>query len=941
MIPRSSESTVIGPRAFALGFAAFLAAVLVFSSSAPASALGRIQGKIVATDTGEPIGYADLRLVPADTTMKPVGGLTNGDGTFLLQAPAGRYDLQVRALSYASKRIQGIVVSEGQLMQLSATLSPEAIQQEEIVVEGTAIRNTEAALLAARKKAPSVGDAVSSEQMRRAPDRNAGEVLRRVTGLSVSDGKYVFVRGLGERYSSTEVDGVRIASPEQNKRVVPMDLFPAALLDNIVVQKTYTADRSGEFGGGDVQVQTKDFPGRRLWSFSISQGYEAGSTFKDRLTYASTNADIWGYGSSSRAIPGIVTAIAGNRPLTEGNGLGFPTATLQAIEKQFANVWTPNGTRTMPNGSYSLTYGDQFQILGRPLGLVQSWSFSRSFDQRDETFRLPTTTAGQTLVLKNDYKIQRFTESAQLGGNALLSYRLSPGHQLHLRGFYTNGADDEVRKYGGLDNSNGDPFYVRSTRLMYVQRDVLSGAIEGQHDFPKVLNSKFEWRLTRSNARRQQPDRRESTYQRIPIDPSDPNSGYWGLVVGRREYGDLKDVNRGTALKGTLPYRLGVLGNGKVTLGYDQQSKDRGNYYRRFDFIPKQFGSDAPPESVFDKVNEATLAQDNYKASQSVQALFMSVDVPMGSRLRGNFGVRREKGEQDVVSHDLFSPWIVTSEGKLDNIDWLGGANLNWSAMDAVNVRAAASRTLSRPDLDELSPRPTLDYLGDYQRLGNPNLRRALIENYDLRIEAFPSASEVLAAGAFMKRLDGPIENTVRGASSGFVLIPENSASGRNSGVEFELRSSLGRLSPALKSLSINTNLSFISSKVKLKDSPTKIGSQEHPLQGQADHEFNATLTYLSPGAGLEASVLVSVVGRRLVTLSNDAQGIPDHYDPGNTSLDATLGFGLFKSGRLRLAGSNLINQRVRELIGTFESRAYTTSRSFSLAYSYGSGATR
>ena len=133
--------------------------------------------------------------------------------------------------------------------------------------------------------------------MRRAPDKNAGEVLRRVTGLSVTDGKYVFVRGLGERYSSTEVDGVRIASPEQNKRVVPMDLFPAALLDNIVVQKTYTADRSGEFGGGDVQVSTKDFPGKRVWAFSVSQGFEPGLTFHDRLSYASTSADIWGFGS--------------------------------------------------------------------------------------------------------------------------------------------------------------------------------------------------------------------------------------------------------------------------------------------------------------------------------------------------------------------------------------------------------------------------------------------------------------------------------------------------------------------------------------------------------------------------------------------------------------------------------------------------------------------
>jgi len=916
-----------------LAWALALLAGLAPVSPSPAAVLGRVQGRIVATDTGEPIGYADLQLVPADTTMRRVGGLTNSDGSFLLQALAGRYALLVRAMSYSRKRVEDIVIGDGQLLPFSTTLSPEAIQQQEIVVEATAKKNTEASMLATRKKAVALGDAVSSEQMRRSPDKDAGEVLRRVTGLSVSDGKYVFVRGLGERYSSTEVDGVRIASPEQNKRVVPMDLFPAALLENIVVQKTYTADRSGEFGGGDVQVRTKDFPGKRLWSFSISQGIESGSTFKDRLTYASAGADAWGFGSGSRQIPSIVNQIAGDRPLTEGGGLGFPASTLRGVEKEFTNAWTPNGTRTLPDGSYSATFGDQYQMFGRPLGFVQALSFSRTFHQRDEVHREFKNAAGD---ISNDYQVVRFTESAELGGNAALSYRLSPGSNLHLRGFYTNSADDEVRRYEGLD-SYGDPLYRRSTRLLYVQRDVLSGSLEGQHDIPAFLNSDLDWRFTRSNARRQQPDRRETMYIRVPTDEADPGSGYWGLGVGRREYGDLKDDNWGTTLKTTIPYRLAGLGSGKVAVGYDRQTKDRGNYYRRFDFIPGQYGSDAAPESVYDKVSEATLAVDNYRATQKVQSLFVSADVPVGRHLRGNLGVRHEEGEQDVVSHDLFDPSRVTSEGKLVNTDWLAGANLTWSVAEAVNVRAAASRTLSRPDLDELSPSPSLDYVGGYQRLGNPQLKRAIMENYDLRVEAFPTMSEVFAAGVFLKDLHDPIENTVRGASSGFVLIPENSGSGRNVGVEFELRAGLGRLTPVLKSLSINSNVSFISSKVTLKDAPTKIGSQEHPLQGQADRLVNVSLTYQSPRAGLEASVLVSAVGRRLVTLSNAEQGIPDHYDPGITTLDATIGFAPFKGGRLKFAAGNLLDQRTRELVGSLEANTYRTGRSFSLAFSFGS----
>jgi hypothetical protein len=911
--------------------ALLVSAAVTLPVSGHAAATARIQGKVVASDTGEPIGYADLLLVPADTTRAKVGGLSNADGTFLLEAPPGVYALRVRAISYAGKRIEGVVLDEGKLFSLNPTLVPEAIQQQEIVVEAKAKTNTEASQLAARKKAQSVGDAVSAEQMRRAPDKTAGDVLRRVTGLSVSDGRYVFVRGLGERYSSTEVDGVRIASPEPNKRVVPMDLFPAALLDNINVQKTYTADRAGEFGGGDVQVKTRDFPGARMWAFSLSQGYAPGVTGGTRQTYTSPDADRWGFGASGRAIPDIVNQIAGDRPLSEGSGLGFPASTLQEVEKSFDNVWTPFGSRTLPNGRYTATYGDQIQLFSRPFGIVGAASMSRSFDHRSEIQREFKNAQGD---LQNDYQVERYTESAQLGANAALSYRFSPGHQAHLRGFLSNSADDEVRSYEGAD-TYGDLLYRRSTRLLYVQRSILSGSLEGQDDFANLGNAGLSWRLTRSGARRQQPDRRESMYIRVPIDETNP--GYWGLATGRREYGDLKDNGWGGSLKASFPYQSERMGNGKLMLGFDRDSKRRENYYRRFDFIPGQYGSDALPESVYNKVNEATLAVDNYSAHQKVEAIYVSVDMPFGRQVRSNFGIRRERGKQDVSSHDLFDPSIVTSEGHLDNADWLSGANVTWSLSQAINLRGAASRTLTRPDLDELSPSPTLDYVGGLQRLGNPRLQRGTLESYDLRLEGFPSGTEVLAVGGFYKAMQDPIEYTVRGATSGFVLVPDNSARGHNLGVEIELRASLGRLTRHLDRLSLNSNVSFISSEVTLKDAPTKIGSQQHPLQGQADHIVNAALTYQTPGSRIESSLLLSVVGRRLVTLSNAAQGIPDHYDPGFASLDFTFVLVPFPGSRLRFEGSNLLDREIQELVGPNVARSYHDGRTYSIGFSWGS----
>ncbi len=916
-------------------FLALVVFVTLACTPVSSAALARLQGRILTAGSSEPVGFADVLLVPDDTTMKRVGGLTNADGTFLLMAPAGRYTLQVRAMSYAHQRLEGLVLADGDLPPLQIALEPEAIPQQEIVVEATAKQNTEASMLAARRKSETVGDAVSAEQMKRAPDKNASDVLKRVTGLSVADNRYVYVRGMGERYNSTEVDGVRVVSPEQNKRVVPMDLFPAALLDNIVVQKAWSADRSGEFSGGDVQVSLKEFPGKRAWSFSFSQGLTQGTTFKDRLTYSSGRSDWFGFGAGDRGIPSAIDEISGGRPLAQGSPPnGFPVSTLQQAEKAFANVWSPTASLAIPNGSSALTYGDEFRLFGRPVGFIQSLTMSRSYEQRVEVQRF--TEDG--LVPDAQYDIQRSTESVQLGANASLNYRFTPANRLSVRGLYTNKSDDEVLTYTGLDPDAGQ-FYRRATKLMYIQRAIAYATVEGHHEVAPLLNSKLSWKFTRSGARRQQPDKREAMYLRVPIDETDP--GTWGLAVGRREYGDLQEDGWGTTLKAEVPYRLASLGNGRAIAGFDRQSRSRDNGYRRFDFTPSMFGQDAPPESLYNMVSEVTSSRDNYDAAQLIEAYFLSVDVPLGRRLRGNVGMRREYGSQSVLSVDLFNPSFVVAEGGRSDVDWLAGANLTWAVTEKLNVRAAASHTLNRPDLDDLSPLPALDFVGDKIRIGNPLLERAQITNYDLRVEAFPGLNEVLAVGGFYKRLDRPIEPALFGTNGQLGIRPENSDRGANMGVELEARAGLSRLTSRLRSLSVNTNLSFISSKIRSSQT-TNRGNTEHPLVGQAPVIFNFGLTWMSSGGRNEVSVLSTTVGDRLKELNQTdvngtGDGIPNLYTRGVTTLDMTASVTPFRNTRLRFAAGNLLDRPMQEFVGPIEMRRWTSGRTYSLAFSLGS----
>jgi hypothetical protein len=917
---RDDRTRTSHARVMVSALAVVLAGAFASVAPAPASAAGKLQGKLLAADSGEPIGFADVLLVPVDTTMNKVGGLTNTDGTFLLVAPAGRYTLQLRALSYARKRVEGIVLEDGQLLPFTTTLAPEAIQQQEIVVEATAKQNTDASMLATRRKASTVGDAVSAEQMRRAPDKNAGDVLRRVTGISVSDGKYVFVRGMGERYNSTEVDGVRVVSPEQNKRVVPMDLFPAALLDNIVVQKAWSADRSGEFSGGDVQVHLKDFPGKRSWSMSLSQGITEGTTFHDHLSYASSNADLFGFGAASRGIPGALHTIVRGRTIPAG---------------LFNNVWSPRNERTLPNGSYSLTYGDEFKLFGSPVGTIQSLTLSRSFDQRSEIQRF----TDDGLFAKSRYDITRATESVQLGANASLNYRPTPSQVLRVRGLYTNKADDEVFTFMGPDPNDGS-FDRRSSKLTYVQRAIRYGTFEGQHELRWLGHSSLDWTLTRSDARRQQPDKREAQYIRVPIDETNP--GTWGLATGRREYGDLKENGWGTVAKLSLPYRLASLGQGRVVTGFDRQSRRRNNAYRRFDFAPRIGGQDLPPESLYVAgVTESTDPRDNYTADQLVEAGFVSLDLPLGKRLRGNLGLRREFSTQNVASHDLYSPAIVVSQGHTRNTDWLAGANFTLSLSEKLSLRAAASRTLNRADMDDLSPLPALDFVGDKIRIGNPRLRRARIANYDLRVEAFPGIGEVFAVGGFYKRLTDPIEPALFGTNGQLGIRPENSIGGRNIGLELEARTGLGRLAGFLRPFSLNSNLSLISSRIDSRQT-TNRGNSTHPLVGQAPFLLNLGLTWVSPTGRSELTLLGSSVGRRLRELNQTyvngaGDGIPNLESPGITTLDATASLTPFKGARLKLAAGNLLNRAIREMEGPLELRHFTTGRTYSCSLSLGS----
>jgi TonB-dependent receptor len=603
------------------------------------------------------------------------------------------------------------------------------------------------------------------------------------------------------------------------------------------------------------------------------------------------------------------------------------------------------------NSGYSATYGDEVRVLGRPVGWVSSISTSRSYSDRTLSHRTYTDVT-DTLV---DYPTRTSVASAQLGGLSAVSFRLSPRHTFHARGFYTNSADDEVTTYQGQDFQRdealtGTHLVHDVTVLKYVERNITSGSVEGRHEFSHLLGANIDWKLTRSSARRRQPDMRTVIYDKRYWYDGDP--GHWTLgSQGLREFGDMKDKGLGATVTSSLPLYLGALGNGKLALGYDRQTKDRDNAYRRFGLKPGAANPDLlleDPETIFDPANFDTLENsgyvientygdrtlsDNYVASQRVSAGYLSLDLPFGRYVRSNLGLRIEDSDQDVRAFALFHPELTLQRGRFAHVDQLPSANLTWAVRPTINVRMAASRTLSRPDINELSPSPSGTYVNDFMILGNPRLKRFLIDNYDVRFEAFPSLSEVFAIGGFYKHLHHPIERTIQ-AGALRALIPYNTGEGYDRGLELEARVNLGRAWKRLQRFSVNTNASFIASKVDVGAS-SKQGSLTHPLQGQANYLVNGALSWTSAGNRTDLSILATSTGKRLKLLG--FAPLPDVYEQPVTSLDATLNWAPYPNTRLKLAAKNLLDPVFRTMQGHRESESYRAGRAFSLAFTLGS----
>ncbi len=893
---------------------------------AQATQTGRMVGRVVDASSGR--GLAAVRVAVQGASQTAT---TNAEGRYVIEGvPSGSHTLSVSRVGYASKSVTGVNVPAGGSVTTDVSLAEAAAELEAITVTAERERGSVSRALDEQRTALNVTSVITREEIRRGPDDNAAEAVQRVSGVTVEGGRYVFVRGLGERYTTTELNGARLPSPEPDRRVVPLDLFPAGVLESIHVSKTFTPDQEASFTGAQVNLRTRVSGSAPFTQFGASIGYNSASTFNDIVRAPGDGVNFLGMAGDARRLP---NGFSGD--------LRRVTDTQQAeILSSFRPVFLAGSETALPNFTLSASRGDAIGVFGRELSYLGALSYQRRQEAQVDEVRATPTLRGTETVALNQYTANTGREGILWGGVLNLGTEIGENTRLELNNTYDRTSDNEALRLVGSSEELGRDVSV--TRLLFVERSILSNQLRAEHAWGSRHTA--DWSATFSRVTRDEPDRSELALTRETDAAGRQVWAFAGTALAptTRAFSTLSEYSGG--IKANYALRFGGESlPAQLKVGGLYRYTDRDAENKSFDFANVGLSLEErtlPPEQLFggqfyDPNNLGIRLRSNvfgstYTANENLAAGYAMVDYPLTSRLNLVGGARLEWAHIEVDALDVVGQ-IKT--GRLNNADVLPSVALNYRLTDRQNLRLSASQTLSRPEYRELANITYRDFVGDFLVFGNPNLERALIQNYDLRYESYPYAGVAMSVALFAKRFQDPIERVLIPQGSNAVISFRNARQATNYGVELELRRRLGFLTERLDNLTAIANATLVKSEVDFGGigGAEAATSQSRALLGQAPYVLNLGLTYDAPNEA-SATVLLNSVGRRITEVG--LGGLPDAYEQPRTALDFALEYPLFRNAALRFEGENLLDAGTEIRQGELTRVRYKTGRSLSLGFS-------
>ncbi len=934
----------------------FLTLIFFVASFSMYAQKGKVAGSVIDGEYNEPLAFANIIVKGAS-----IGTTSDFDGKYTLDLEPGTYTLLYSFIGYDTQELTEVVVKANEVNTIDITLNTNTL--DEIVITTSVKKNSEAAVLNYQKKSATLLDGLSSQTINKTGASDLAAAVKSVPGVSVQGGKYVYVRGLGDRYTKSMLNGVDIPGLDPDRNTIQMDIFPTNILENVIVIKAASAEYPADFTGGLVDIVTKDFPNQFESSVKVGASYNSEMHFnKNYLTYNGSDTDILGFDNGLRDRP-----INRYQPIP---GTFENRLTLTSLTNRFNKQLGADNETSGMDYSFGFTLGNQYNVGDNDrFGFITSLSYKNSTefyeDRVDGAYVLnqdKSENEQRPVLLSNGaYGLNSVIANGLLGLTYKSDFSKYRVNLLHIQngessaGFFNQSISQDAT--GGAH----EPLIKHA--LTYTERSVTNILFSGSHQLGDTEDAwDLDWTFSPTLSKVHDKDHRITPLQ----------------ASGEGDYSISPSAS-------TFPIRLWRMLQeeswvGKVDLKKNHEMFNRpakfkfgGNYVMKFrDFEVDDFtfkitgdGSFIADGNVNNLLVEENLwtyqtgqgshlifgdqynPNDSYEGKQNIYAAYVSSEFSLSDKFKSVIGLRTEKFESFYTGQN--NDVIYDSEPILDEFDFFPSANLIYELNDDAKIRGAYFRTTARPSFKEASKSQIFDPITGYLFIGNIDLEPTYVNNFDLRYEIFRERGQMVSVSGFYKDFKDPIENVFFLQAPTQVTV-DNLGTAKVYGLELEFRQRLGFISESFDNLKLTGNISIMKSELEMEDNEyasrlnaARDGqniSKTRDLQGQSPYLVNAGLDYTNEALAFEAGLFYNVQGETLEIVGTG--DVPDVYTNPFHSLNFTLNksFGEEKRSKIDLKLNNLLNENKESVYQSFkaEDQIYSsrvTGFEFSLGYSY------
>lgn len=850
-----------------------------------------------------------------------VKAITNIDGNFLIDGMKKdkTYTLYINYVGYKTQKIDGVQAKDADQV---IALQPDEQQLKEVTVTAVERRNTDAAMIQVAKNSPVIVSNVSAQEISRTQDTNAGEVIRRVPGVSLIDDKFVMVRGLSQRYNNVWVNGGAVPSSEADSRAFSFDIIPSSQIDNLTIVKSPTAEYPADYSGGFIIVNTKEIPAENSFNIAVGGNWNTSSAFQNFSYSKGSGTDFLGFDNGLRSLNGGIHAAL--NPQLNANGIPVGDYATSLLGNGLNNDWLVKNRKPLGDLKLAASLNQRWMLGGRTLGMLAALNYTNEYrtyeNMENNLYGIYDAANDKPNYLRHSVDDQ-YNNNVRLGAMLNFTFLSKDGnHKYQLKNIFNQLA---TSRYTWRDGVSAQSNLERSAEYYYRSRTTYNGQLTGKHTF---TSDALDWSIGYAYANRHLPDRR-----RYLIDDA-LESGVYALSTGNdisREWTQLDEHILSLGVNDKHHFKFG---NFEPDLQVGAYGEYRSREYQTRNFIynwnvsdnnmPSDFRHSDIPTLLSSEANmgydklyllEEKQMRNNYRGHNTLGAGYLALSLPFG-KLGIHAGVRFEHNDMELISNSRdYEKSESSRHYKTDDV--FPSLNTTYKISDQHQVRLSYGRSINRPEFREVSSSVYYDFDLASNVQGNTELKNCYVDNLDLRYEWYPSRGELISLAVFYKHFDSPIEwtYTVAGGTD-LIYSYKNAKSANNYGVELDIRKNLGFI--GLKDFSWSFNGALIKSKVQFEKGAKE---EDRPMQGQSPYLINTGIFYKNAPLKMDIALLYNRIGKRIIgvgrsegsTGDDSNSRVPHSYEMPRNTIDFSLAKKFGEHLELKLNVRDLLAEKI------------------------------